>query len=132
MFSDLFDPLIRIRYNYAPDSRQYHDIDITKLQYPFESDNTFDRNKYILSSRIRITRNLSGYTFPTFSTRAERRRIEEKLNKIFQQLIQENNQFQGNYYRLSAIDEKLQETLVNVSAQIGRRMIYSSTKRLSL
>jgi len=112
MFSDLFDPLIQIRYNYSPNSRQYHDIDITKLQFPFQSDNTFDINKYILSSRIRITRNLSGYTFPTFSTRAERRRVEGKLSKVFQ----ENNQFNGNYYRLSAIDERLQETLVNVSA----------------
>jgi protein-arginine kinase len=109
MFSDLFDPLIQIRYKYSPDSRQYHDTDITKLQFPFQSDNTFDINKYILSSRIRITRNLSGYTFPAFSTRAERRRVEGKLSKIFQE-------FNGNYYRLSAIDERLQETLVNVSA----------------
>jgi protein-arginine kinase len=116
MFSDLFDPLIRIRYNYGPDSRQYHDVDIAKLQYPLESDNTFDINKYVLSSRIRITRNLSGYTFPTFSTRAERRRAEGKLNKAFQQLIQTDNQFSGNYYRLSTIDEQLQQTLVNVSA----------------
>jgi protein-arginine kinase len=90
-------------------------MDITKLNFPYESDNTFDINKYILSSRIRITRNLSGYTFPTFSTRAERRRIEGKLSKVFQQLIQENNQFNGKYYRLSTIDERLQETLVNVS-----------------
>lgn len=118
MFSDLFDPLIRIRYNYGADSRQYHDIDITKLQYPLESDSTFDINKYVLSSRIRVTRNLSGYTFPTFSTRAERRRAEGKLNKVFRQLIQENGPLQGNYYRLSAIDERLQETLVNVSASM--------------
>jgi protein-arginine kinase len=118
MFSDLFDPLIRIRYNYAPDSRQYHDIDITKLQFPFESDKTFDINKYILSSRIRITRNLAGFTFPTFSTRAERRRAEGKLNKAFQQLIQENNQFNGNYYRLSAVDDRVKEKLVNVSASM--------------
>jgi len=117
MFSDLFDPLIRIRYNYAPESRQYHDMDITKLNFPFESDNTFDINKYILSSRIRITRNLSGFTFPTFSTRAERRRVEGKLNNAFQQLIQ-NNQFTGNYYRLSAIDELVQEKLINVSASM--------------
>ncbi|CAF4461108.1 unnamed protein product, partial [Adineta steineri] len=93
MFSDLFDPLIQIRYNYGPGSRQYHDVDITKLNFPFESDTTFDINKYILSSRIRITRNLASYTFPTFSTRAERRRVEGKLNKVFEQLIQENNQF---------------------------------------
>jgi len=117
MFSDLFDPLIRIRYNYGSDSRQYHDVDITKLHFPFETDNTFDINKYILSSRIRITRNLSGYTFPTFSTRAERRRVEGKFNKVFQRLIQENNQFNGNYYRLSTIDERLQEKLVNVSGK---------------
>ncbi|CAF4202753.1 unnamed protein product, partial [Rotaria sp. Silwood2] len=113
MFSDLFDPLIRIRYNYGSDARQYHDTDITKLRFPFESDNTFDINKYILSSRIRITRNLSGFTFPTFMTRAERRRVEGKLNKAFEQLIKEDNQFNGNYYRLSMIDEQLQKNLAN-------------------
>ncbi|CAF1471136.1 unnamed protein product [Rotaria sordida] len=114
MFSDLFDPLIRIRYNYGPDARQYHDIDITKLYFPFESNNTtFDINKYILSSRIRITRNLSGYTFPTFSTRAERRHVERNLNKAFQQFIKENNQFNGNYYRLSMVDEQLRNSLAN-------------------
>ncbi|CAF1010774.1 unnamed protein product [Adineta steineri] len=113
MFSDLFDPLIQIRYNYGPGSRQYHDVDITKLNFPFESDTTFDINKYILSSRIRITRNLTSYTFPTFSTRAERRRVEGKLNKVFEQLIQENNQFNGNYYRLSTTDERVQEKLIN-------------------
>ncbi|CAF5155823.1 unnamed protein product [Rotaria sp. Silwood1] len=118
MFSDLFDPLIRIRYNYGLDARQYHDTDTTKLRFPFESDNTFDINKYILSSRIRITRNLSGYTFPTFTTRAERRRVEGKLNKAFQQLIKEDNQFNGNYYRLSMMDEELQKNLANVSASM--------------
>jgi protein-arginine kinase len=116
MFSDIFDPLIRLRYNYGPDSRQYHDIETTKLRFPFESDNTFDINKYILSSRLRITRNLSTYTFPTFCTRAERRRVEGKFNKVFEQLIQQNKEFNGNYYRLSTIDERVQEKLVNVSA----------------
>ena len=118
MFSDLFDPLIRIRYNYGADARQYHDIDTTKLQYPLESDQTFDINKYVLSSRIRITRNLAGYTFPTFSTRAERRRVEGKFDKIFEQFTRENSLFQGNYYRLSTIDERLQETLGNVSTSM--------------
>jgi hypothetical protein len=128
MFSDLFDPLIRIRYNYSPDSRQYHDIDIAKLRYPFELDNTLDINKYILSSRIRITRNLSGYTFPTFTTRAERRRAEGKLNRAFEQLIQSNNQFNGNYYRLSAIDERLQETLINVStSRLENNVLFDSS-----
>lgn len=93
-------------------------MDITKLNFPYELDNTFDINKYILSSRIRITRNLSGFTFPTFSTRAERRRVEGKLNKSFEQLIQNNNQFSGKYYRLSTIDERLQQTLVNVSTSM--------------
>lgn len=115
MFRDLYDPLIRTRYNYGPDSRQYHDTDTTKLKFPFESDNTFDINKYVLSSRIRITRNISGYAFPTFSTRAERRRVEGKLNKAFQQFIQANQEFIGNYYRLSMIDDELQKSLLNVS-----------------
>ena len=118
MFRDLLDPLIRIRFNHGPDARQYHDIDITKLQYPLESDKTFDLNKYILSSRLRITRNLSGYTFPTFSTRAERRDVEGKFSKIFEQFIQAHSQFQGNYHRLSTIDERLQETLANVSTSM--------------
>lgn len=118
MFRDLFDPLIQIRYNYAPNSRQYHDFDITKLNFPFQSDNTFDINKYVLSSRVRATRNISGFTFPTFSTRAERRRLEGKLHKSFQKFIQDDDQFKGNYYRLSTIDDDIKENLVNVSTSM--------------
>ncbi|UJR13748.1 hypothetical protein I4U23_000758 [Adineta vaga] len=113
MFSDLFDPLIRIKFNHAPEARQYHDFDLTKLRFPFESDETIAINKYVLSSRIRITRNLATYTFPTFSTRAERRRVEDKFSKVFQQLIQVNDLFNGNYHRLSNVDERLEDTLVN-------------------
>ncbi|CAF3834862.1 unnamed protein product, partial [Rotaria magnacalcarata] len=113
MFRDLFDPLVRTRYDHGPDSRQYHDVDTSKLKYPFESDSSFDINKYILSSRMRATRNLSGFTFPTFSTRAERRRVERKFNKIFQQFTQANNEFNGNYYRLWMIDEEIQKRLAN-------------------
>ena len=116
MFSDLFDPLIRTRFNYGPDARQYHDFDVTKLRFPFESDSAFDVNKYVLSSRIRITRNLSGYTFPTFCTRAERRRVEGKLQSAFDKLIQHETQLNGNYYRLSAVDQRVEEKLVHVRA----------------
>ena len=108
MFSDLFDPLIEMKYNYRSNQRQYHDMDVNKLRFPYESEQTFDWNKYILSSRIRLTRNLSGFTFPTFCTRAERRRVESQLSKAFEQ-------FNGNYYRLSSINEQQQEKLVNVT-----------------
>ena len=111
MFGELYDSLIQIRYNYGKNSRQYHDFDISKLRFPFEFNDTFDINKYILSSRIRITRNFSSYIFPTFATRAERRRIENKLKQLFEKFIEENH---GNYYRLSMIDESLQEKLINV------------------
>ncbi|CAF0952148.1 unnamed protein product [Adineta ricciae] len=113
MFSDLFNPLIRERFNYPFESRQYHDFDIAKLRFPFESDETFNINKYILSSRIRITRNLATFTFPTFSTRAERRRVENKFKKVFEQFSQTNDLFNGIYHRLSNTDEREQEKLFN-------------------
>ena len=118
MFSDLFDPLIQSRYNHLSGSRQYHDTDVNKLRFPFESntDSTFDVNKYILSSRLRITRNLAGYTFPTFCTRAERRRVEAKFSQAFKRLSEKNSKFNGSYHRLSTIDEHAQEKLVSVSA----------------
>jgi hypothetical protein len=127
MFSDLFDPLIKMRYNYGSEGRQYHDFDATKLRFPYESDTTLDINKYILSSRIRITRNLATYTFPSFSTRAERRRVEGKLGNAFQQLSQENGLFSGAYHRLSAIDERLQEKLVHVSIKYVGGVISAHT-----
>lgn len=119
MFSDLFDPLIQAKYNYGPNQRQYHDTDVTKLRFPYESEADLNVNKYILSSRIRVTRNLSGFSFPTFCTRAERREIEKKFQKAFEQFNQGNEHFRGNYYRLSTIDEREQEKLVNVSTSMS-------------
>jgi len=121
MFSDLFNPLIQTRFGYPLDARQYHDYDLTKLTFPFENDTTFDINKYVLSSRIRLTRNLSGFTFPTFTTRAERRRVENKFSQIFEQLTRTTKLFDGKYYRLSTLDERLQDTLINVSTSISAR-----------
>lgn len=123
MFSDLFNPLIQTRFRHSPDARQYHDYDLAKLAIPFENDTTFDINKYVLSSRVRLTRNLSGFTFPTFTTRAERRRVENKFSQIFDKLNQTTNYFNGKYYRLSTIDERLQDTLVNVSTSMSEENI---------
>ena len=121
MFNDLFDPLIRSKYNYGADARQYHDMEMTKLRFPFQSDTSFDINKYVLSSRIRVARNLSGFTFPTFCTRAERRQVEGRLGKAFEQLGEKENEANGTYYRLSKIDDRLQEKLVNVSASMSEK-----------
>ena len=118
MFSDLFDPLIKAKFNYGPETRQTHDVDVNKLRFPFESETNFDINKYVLSSRIRVTRNLSGFTFPTFCTRAERRKVENKLSKAFDQVQRSESVFNGNYYRLSNVDDRLQNKLVNVSASM--------------
>lgn len=126
MFSDLFNPLIQTRFRYSPDARQYHDYDLAKLAFPFENETTFDINKYVLSSRVRLTRNLSGFTFPTFTTRAERRRVEDKFSQIFDKLNQTTNYFNGKYYRLSTLDERLQDTLVNVSTSMFEKNIKKS------
>lgn len=108
VFADLFDPLIETKFNFKPNDRQFHDFDLSKLRFPFETSTSFDLNKYVLSSRIRVTRNLSQFTFPTFTTRAERRQVEKHLKSVF-------DQFDGDVFRLSTIDEKTQENLINVS-----------------
>ncbi|CAF1123476.1 unnamed protein product [Didymodactylos carnosus] len=114
IYSELFDPVIKARYNHASGARQYHDFDYEKLKYPtLDNDNS---NKYILSSRIRLTRNLKNFSFPSFCTRGERRIIESKLEKCFQNLIQNDEydkKYTGSYYRLLTLDERLQEKLVN-------------------
>ena len=123
MFNDLFDPLLQAKYDYGSSARQYHDMDVTKLRFPFQSETSFDMNKYVLSSRIRVTRNLSGFTFPTFCTRAERRRVEGTLSKAFERLGEKEKYLNGNYYRLSTIDERLQEKLVNVSTSMSEKNV---------
>merc|ERR1719411_143297 len=80
-FKYLFDGIISDRHNgYGPNDKHPTDLDYTKLKNA-----KFDPN-YVLSSRVRTGRTIKGLSMPPACTRAERREVENIVEKCSKQL----------------------------------------------
>ncbi|XP_006823370.1 arginine kinase-like [Saccoglossus kowalevskii] len=63
--------------------------------------------KYVISSRVRTSRNLRGYCLSPFCCRSERREVERILSDALTTISN------GEYHPLVTMDECLRQTLVN-------------------
>jgi hypothetical protein len=96
-FALIFDPIIREYHQFKSSQRHQHDwtdIDLPCLD---------PEKKYILSSRIRVARNLEGFNFPCHINPDERKRLE---NKIIETLACLKGGFKGQYVSLKTSGEK--------------------------
>jgi len=94
-FKELFDPVISDRHNgYAADGKQPTNLDINKLSTtdidPF--------NKYVLTSRVRTGRSVSGYKLPPVISFLDRRKLEGQCVKG---LMSMTGDLKGDYYPLN-------------------------------
>jgi creatine kinase len=105
VFSDLFEKIILEKHGYKSNQQQKHDFDASKLK-----NGLFD-SEYVLSIRLRTIRNLSGYCFPSFCTRGERRDIESIIVKSLYDLDEESKSV---YYSLKDLNDDEEATLINV------------------
>lgn len=74
----------------------------------------------IISTRIRVGRNLAGFPLGPGISREQRLMVEEKIKHALEHLPQE---LQGQYLSLGAMDEKLKSDLV------ARHLLYKSEDR---
>ncbi len=100
IFKDFFDTVIE----------KYHNINLDKLNQEFDTnpnnlnipDNFITKNK-VISTRVRLMRNLSNFNFPSKMSLEERSHSEklivEALNKL-------NGKLKGKYYRLNKLTEE--------------------------
>jgi len=98
-FRSFFDPIISIRHGgfAAADAATIHPTDLD----PFNLDFTRidPTGKYVLSSRIKASRNLKGLRFPPAISRDERNEVERIVTRAFTEL---SGSFEGEYLPLAS------------------------------
>ena len=99
-FSPLFDKIIEDYHGYPPDGLHRSNLDLAALP-PMEPIDP--RGEAILSTRIRVARNLEGFSFAPAVTDADRARIEQEIIRALQSL---EGELGGIYYPLGSMDEE--------------------------
>lgn len=100
-FKDLYYPVIKGWHGYDAYTQKHPvDLDPSKLKFTDEQRETF--NKYVVSTRIRAARNISGYSLPCGATEADRAAVEGVLQQAFDGLAGE---LAGKYYKLGELSE---------------------------
>lgn len=106
-FGPLFDPIIAEYHNFDEAGVHVSDLDPTHLHGVEES---LDPNgTMIISTRIRVARNLAGFAFTPAISREDRMVVEQKMVSALNSLT---GDLKGTYYPLSGMDEETRKRLV--------------------
>ena len=102
LFKDLFNPIIRDWHGYDPETQTHPvDLDFSKLQFTPEQKSIF--NEYVVSTRVRAARNISGYSLPAGATQQDRASVESVLQQAFSGL---SGELAGKYYELGGLTDE--------------------------
>lgn len=93
-FSALFDPLISLRHGgFSAEHVHRADLDYAKV----DSEPIDPTGKHVLSTRLKLVRNLRGFRFPAACSFDERREVERVATEALMDL---SHTFSGEYYPL--------------------------------
>lgn len=99
VFKDLYYPIIKEWHGYdASTQKQPIDLDPTKLRFTDEQRSLF--NEFVVSTRIRAARNISGFSLPAGTTDVDRAGVEKVLVEAFKGL---SGELAGTYYELGSL-----------------------------
>ncbi len=106
LFADLLDPVIADYHGFSANDTHSSNLDPASLIAP----NPDPENTYILSTRIRVGRNIEGLPLGPAVSRYQRRVIEEQVVAAVSQF---SGELAGNYYPLGGMDEETRKRLVD-------------------
>jgi len=105
VFAPLFDPIIEEYHGFGKEEKHKSHLDPNDLNAP----NPDPEGKYILSTRIRVGRNMDAMPLGPAISKAQRDQVEatvvEGLNTL-------TGELEGNYYPLSGMSKEIQEQLI--------------------
>ncbi len=106
VFKDLFDPIIEDCHGFSKQQKHISHLDSSALA----SGELDIENQYILSTRIRVARNVKSYPLgPAINDR--QRELLEKL--IYQSLSELTGSLAGHYYSLDSLKDSEKTQLIN-------------------
>ncbi len=100
LLRDLYDPAIRSYHSFGPEEKHVSDLDHSKIAHLADLDPTGGQ---ILSTRIRVGRNLAGLPFAPLISRADRKSVEERVVAVLGTL---EGDLAGSYYSLVNMNEE--------------------------
>jgi len=104
LFAELFDPVIEEYHRgYSKDCKHVTDLDPAKLTSEINDKDA------IVSTRIRVARNLFGFPLNPSSTKEQRLEIEQLMQKVFDTL---EGDLAGTYYSLETTSEEQKKQMV--------------------
>jgi creatine kinase len=108
VFKPLFYPIIKDWHGYDAETQTHPmDLDPSKLSFTAEQRATF--GEYVVSTRIRAARNISGFSLPSGATSADRAGVESVLRQAFAGL---SGELSGTYYELGGLTTEQRDFLL--------------------
>jgi creatine kinase len=108
LFKDLFYPVIKGWHGYDANTQKHPmDLDPSKLVFSDEQRQLF--NDFVVSTRIRAARNISGFALPSGATENQREGVEEVLKQAFAGL---SGELGGTYYELGKLTQEQTQFLL--------------------
>jgi len=97
-FAPLFDPIIEDYHGFSKDSAHKSNLNPNDLDAP----NPDPDGDYIISTRIRVGRNVAGFPLGPAITRRQRNEIEQQVSAVLNEL---EGKLAGTYYPLKGMSE---------------------------
>lgn len=107
-FKDLMYPIIKDWHGYDAET-QKHPTDLDPSKLVFSDDQKAVFNEYVVSTRIRAARNISGFSLPCGATDEERAGVENVLKQAFDNL---EGELSGTYYELGGLTDETRDFLL--------------------
>jgi len=104
-FSKLFDSIIEEYHGFSKDDSHNSSFNLDSL----DSKNPDSENNYIISTRIRVGRNLKDFPLGPAITKEQRDEVEQKVSKVLNSL---DGELSGAYFALDGMSEDDRQRLV--------------------
>lgn len=105
VFAPLLDPIIAEYHGFPADGTHRRDFDPAKLDMP----DLDPEGKYIVSTRVRVGRNLAGFPFAPAISKEQRDEVERRVVAALGSLT---GDLAGTYYPLTGMSDEVRERLI--------------------
>jgi len=105
VFGPLFDPIVEAYHGFTKDDSHHSNMEPDLLHAPHPD----PEGKFIVSTRIRVGRNIENMPLGPAISRVQRNRIEADIVKALSQL---EGELAGTYYPLPGMTSEVQEALI--------------------
>ena len=105
LFAALFDPIIEEYHGFSKEDKHKSNLDPDDLNAP----NPDPDEKYIISTRIRVGRNIDNMPLGPAISNEQRNSVETSVVEGLKTL---EGELEGNYYPLLGMSKEIQETLI--------------------